>query len=83
VLVVVVDGEAQVRRHRFSGRTQPTTFFGHTGGYTASEGEVEFARATVEDGRAEARFTSPDKLNATRLPIEDVQRPYDCPEPAG
>lgn len=83
VLVVVVAEEAEGERHRFSEHVQPTTFFEGARGKTASEGEIEFTRAIAEGERAEVRFISPDELNATRLGIESVQRPYECPTTTG
>ena len=69
-VVVVVEGEVRPNRVLFSGTTYAAV----------SEGaEVAFADATAEGNRATVRFTSTDESNPTRLPVEDVSSPYDCP----
>lgn len=78
-LVIVVDGEAEARRHHFGGLTWPATFFSNEGGPEASDGEIAFAQAIAKGERAIAPFTSTDETNATRLGVEDIDRPYDCP----
>jgi hypothetical protein len=68
-LVVVVDGEAQANRLLFAGRTYAGL---------SSGAEVRFGDATAEGDRVSVRFTSTDELNPTRLPVENVDRPYEC-----
>jgi hypothetical protein len=69
-LVVVLDRPPRAERLLFGGRT----YLGLSRG-----SEVTFDEATAEGDRVSARFTSTDKLNATRLPVENVARPYECP----
>jgi len=69
-LVVAVDGEAQANRLLFAGRTYDAM---------SSKAEVAFGEATADGNLVSARFTSTDEFNPTRLPVEDVERPYDCP----
>lgn len=80
-LVVVVDGRPIPARHAFAGQVRPTTFFSNTGGPEASEGEVQFSRASAEGDRVSAAFVSTDSSNVTRLAIEEINRPYSCPKP--
>lgn len=68
-VVVVVDGEARPERLLFSGLKAVGIVRGT---------RVTFAEAMADGTRVSARFTSTDDVNATRLPIEDVERPYGC-----
>ncbi|MPZ92730.1 MAG: hypothetical protein GEU68_14105 [Actinobacteria bacterium] len=74
-LVVVIDGDAQPERLLFGGQTLGDAF--HV--FPEQEGEVAFAEATAEGNRASVLFSSTDEVYPTRLPSEDVSRPYDCP----
>ena len=70
-LVVVVDGQAEADRLLFGGVT-------YVSGFPASDSQVAFGEATAEGERATVRFSSTDRFNPTRLPIEEVWNPYDC-----
>lgn len=69
-LVVVVEGEAEAKRLLFGGTTHAAMSTG---------AEVVFEEATAEGDRVSVRFSSTDALNPTRLPVEEMARPYDCP----
>lgn len=69
-LQVIVDGAARGARLLFGGELKQWVSIG---------GEVKFAEPKEERERATTEFTSTDDFNATRLPIEDVNRPYECP----
>ena len=69
--MVVVDHEARAERLLFGGQT-------YESGFPGSDGQVAFGEATAEGERAEIQFSSTDGSNPTRLPIEDVGKPYDC-----
>lgn len=68
-VVVVVDGEARPGRFLFSGLKAAGI---------AKGTRVTFAEAMADGAQVSSRFTSTDHVNATRLPIEDVERPYGC-----
>jgi hypothetical protein len=70
-LAVVVVGEARAERLLFGGQA-------YVSGFPGGRGEIAFAEATAEGDRATVRFSSTDRFNPTRLPIEEVVRPYDC-----
>lgn len=69
-LQVIVDGAARAEALLFGVELKQLA---------SIDGEVRFAEPTVEAERAIAPFTSTDEFNATRLAIEDVNRPYECP----
>jgi hypothetical protein len=69
-LVVVVEGKAHAKRLLFNGRTSAALSKGT---------EVTFDQSTAEGNRATVRFRSTDELDPTRLAVETVDDPYDCP----
>jgi hypothetical protein len=68
-LVFVVEGEARAERLLFGGQRYAAMSHG---------AEVQFGKVTAEGNRASVRFRSTDEMNPTRLPVENVARPYNC-----
>lgn len=68
-VVVTVDRPARAERLLFSRIT-------HVG--IAEGSRTSFRKAISRGNRVRSHFASTDWLNPTRLPVEDVQRPYGC-----
>ncbi len=68
-VVVIIDGRAEGRRLLFSGTSA-----------AISEGaEVVWGEATADGKRVSVPFSSTDRRYPTRLAVESVAVPYDCP----
>jgi hypothetical protein len=73
-IVVLVDGKAEARRLLWGG----STYFA-----MSANAEVVFGPATAAGNRASVRFRSTDAFNPTRLGVENVGAPYECPQRPG
>jgi hypothetical protein len=69
-IVVLVDGKAEARRLLWGN----STYFA-----MSANAEVVFGQATAKGNRASVRFRSTDAFNPTRLGVENVAAPYECP----
>jgi len=68
-VVVIIDRRAEGRRLLFSG----------TSAAISEDAEVVWGEATAEGNRVSVPFSSTDQRYPTRLGVESVAVPYDCP----